>query len=409
MLIEGIANDSSGLLLPDLVTSIAQKLQRALATGSRANPVNITDVRDTDVADADGEEDEEEEDWSEEEEYDPGDDDDFGLASPGSRITSNTVETLRLSPEAAAKVNSCIRRDIRAAKLAGLSVGVVSGMKAESVNSILCLSIRIAKLGLSEDALQAWDLEPKQYLMLLICYANGYKSLNEITANAARHQGISFRVGVGNKYKCTLLEALAAFSDTAKDMSKSHQGGASETGEGPQRPRAGFSNIFISSSLNEFLNSQFISLVRIRVSLGVGWHGAKRYLDHRQGQLGANATDLPAECLEELDEKKEIILSERLVTDHLTDQQVETVSFPFVAMQFTLRYLTRCTEFCLVCHDKIEASFEALKPYVCDKPLCLYQYMSLGFGPSVEHEIMTQPYVVDLLVSFCYASAQVSH
>ena len=70
-----------------------------------------------------------------------------------------------------------------------------------------------------------------------------------------------------------------------------------------------------------------------------------------------------------------------------------------------MRYLLRCTEFCLVCHDKIEGGFEALKPYVCNKPLCLYQYMSLGFGPSVEHEIITQPYVVDLLVSFCYTAA----
>ena len=32
--------------------------------------------------------------------------------------------------------------------------------------------------------------------------------------------------------------------------------------------------------------------------------------------------------------------------------------------------------------------------------------MALGFGPSIEHEILTQPYVVDLLISFCYAGAQ---
>lgn len=31
--------------------------------------------------------------------------------------------------------------------------------------------------------------------------------------------------------------------------------------------------------------------------------------------------------------------------------------------------------------------------------------MSLGFGPSIEHEIITQPHVMDLLISFCYASA----
>lgn len=32
--------------------------------------------------------------------------------------------------------------------------------------------------------------------------------------------------------------------------------------------------------------------------------------------------------------------------------------------------------------------------------------MSLGFGPSIEHEILTQPHVVDLLISFCYAAAK---
>ena len=90
--------------------------------------------------------------------------------------------------------------------------------------------------------------------------------------------------------------------------------------------------------------------------------------------------------------------------DHLRSNERQR-SFPLVAMQYALRHLVRCTEFCLVCHCKVEADFEALKPYVCSKPLCLYQYMSLGFGPSIEHEIITQPHVVDLLVSFCYASA----
>jgi ubiquitin-conjugating enzyme E2 Q len=96
------------------------------------------------------------------------------------------------------------------------------------------------------------------------------------------------------------------------------------------------------------------------------------------------------------------------MADHLTDIQVKETSFPLLAAQFAVRYLTRCTEFCLVCHDKINDEFGALKPYVCDKPLSLYQYMSLGFGPSVEHEILTQPYVVDLLASFAYSSAFVS-
>lgn len=35
----------------------------------------------------------------------------------------------------------------------------------------------------------------------------------------------------------------------------------------------------------------------------------------------------------------------------------------------------------------------------------LYQYFSLGFGPSIEHEIVTAPEVVDLLINFAYSSA----
>jgi ubiquitin-conjugating enzyme E2 Q len=83
------------------------------------------------------------------------------------------------------------------------------------------------------------------------------------------------------------------------------------------------------------------------------------------------------------------------------------LSFPLLAMQFVLRHFVRCTEFCLVCHRKLESDVEAIKPYVCDSPLCLYQYMALGLGPSIEHEVVAQPYVVDLLVSFCYNSAVV--
>lgn len=54
----------------------------------------------------------------------------------------------------------------------------------------------------------------------------------------------------------------------------------------------------------------------------------------------------------------------------------------------------------------MKKEFEALKPYVCKDPLCLFQYITMGFGPSIEHEILSQPYVVDLLVTLCYSSIQ---
>ncbi|KAK2629920.1 hypothetical protein QTJ16_000740 [Diplocarpon rosae] len=405
--LEDVVSCSFGVRLPVLISTFSRKIQMALAAGSREELLSTGDYDDIEMLDAglkDVEEDQENG-SSEEEEYYLEDDDDFGIGLLQQGSTSYSNDTRRVSQESASKINGRIRHDLRTAKFAGFNVGVLSGMKAESGSSILSLSARIAKLGLSEEAIQAWDLEPQQYIILLIRYSNGYKSFDDIDTESARSQDISFRVGVSNKYKCTLLEALAAFSDLAKDMSRSFHGETHQPTEEAKQPTTGFSNIFISSSLNEFINTQLISLVKIRASVGIGWDGARCYFSDRQGQMDVQSSELPSVYFEESNLQKDSSLPERIATDHLTDHQATMISFPLIAAQFTLRYLTRCTEFCLVCHDRLGEDFEALKPYVCDKPLCLYQYMSLGFGPSVEHEILTQPYVVDLLISFCYSSA----
>lgn len=82
----------------------------------------------------------------------------------------------------------------------------------------------------------------------------------------------------------------------------------------------------------------------------------------------------------------------------------EDFSLPLVVMQFALRRLSRCTEFCLVCHRKLIRGYEAVKPYVCEDQLCIHQYLNLGFGHTVEHEVIKHPYVVDLLISFFAAA-----
>jgi ubiquitin-conjugating enzyme E2 Q len=48
------------------------------------------------------------------------------------------------------------------------------------------------------------------------------------------------------------------------------------------------------------------------------------------------------------------------------------------------KYIQLCTRYCIVCHNKLNNDFEALKPYVCDSKLCAYQYYSLNRGPSLE-------------------------
>jgi ubiquitin-conjugating enzyme E2 Q len=385
--------------LPELISILSQKLQSAFATGTQQAPFNIDDSSDVAMGGVDGNGSLDEDSESDEEYhgYDS-ENDDFDSAVPG---TSSSA-TFNLSTETAKKMNQRIRHDVRAAKMAGFSVGILNGMKAESVSSLVSISIRVAKLGLSEEAIQAWDLEPQQYIVLLIRYSSGYKAFEAVITDPAKSHDIAFRIGVCNRYKPSITAALVAFTDVTKNMDQKDEDGHQDTNE-----NAGFSNLFISSSLNDFITHQFISLLKIRNGIGLGWDGAKRYYNDKQGKMDAGAAEVPLSYYEESIEK-ESTLPTAVAADHLTDHHVKQISFPLIAAQFAMRYLVRCTEFCLVCHDKIEEDFEALKPYVCSKPLCLYQYMSLGFGPSVEHEILTQPYVVDLLVSFCYASALVS-
>ena len=400
--LEDVANFSAGMKLPELVTILSQKLHNAFATGTRDAPFDIDDGSDVPMGgfDGNGPSEAEEEEDTDYPEYDS-EPDDFGIGNSESQRRSSNA-TYHMSPEAAVKFNRRIRHDMRAAKLAGFTVGVLTGMKADSMSSLVSISIRVAQLGLSEEAMQAWDLEPQQYIVLLIRYSSGYKTLEDVISQAASNLDIEFRVGVCNKYKPSVNAAIVAFSATINKM-----GGGDGEEDAAVSDETGFSNLFISSSLNDFIGGQFISLLKIRNSAGIGWEGAKLYFNDKQGKLDLHAEDLPASYYETSSEK-DSTLAAAISSDHLTDHQVKEISFPLLAAQFAMRYLVRCTDFCLVCHDKIEEDFEALKPYVCNKPLCLYQYMSLGFGPSVEHEISTQPYVVDLLVSFCYASATVS-
>ncbi|TVY68712.1 Ubiquitin-conjugating enzyme E2 Q2 [Lachnellula suecica] len=388
--LDNVQEISAGMSIPDLVAAISKTLLKVTATGSRDDPVQLDGASDAPSEDG----------MSEDESVRYSSDDEWGMGQTGEARRTSTVH--KFNDQDSAALNRRIRADLRAAKLAGFKIGILNGLKADSVSSMLSISVQVGQLGLSDEAIQAWDLEPQQYIVLLVRYSSGYTTFDTIIKEAAKSLGVDFRIGFSNKYKPTRTEALAAFAEITKDAHKTSE----DSGNGLEElgsPTAGFSNLFISSSLNNFINQDFVSLLKIRHSEGITWLGAKAWFNAKQSRMDHHE----AEILDSyyVEDKSQSTLPEMLSKDHLKDDQVTQFSFPLIAAQFALRYLVRCTEYCLVCHDKIEEQFDALKPYVCSKPLCLYQYMSLGFGPSVEHEILTQPYVVDLLVSFCYASA----
>ncbi|KAL4782162.1 hypothetical protein BJX76DRAFT_359242 [Aspergillus varians] len=291
--------------------------------------------------------------------------------------------------ESVINVHECIRADLRKARQAGFRVGYLGDLDS---SVILCASRRISKLGISHEAMEAWGVRPSQYFVLLIRYPHGYRRFLDVVHNQGGAVLIQLYAGVCEKYKPSLYSALHVFETGAAPVS--HDANRVET-------EPVLNSIFIGKSLQALLNGRFTDIVKYRLENGFSWTGAELYLNDGQGKLLDAFERSHSKYFEP--ESWRVPPPDFLKDDHLAKaEQPSDISLLLIAMQFTLRRFVKCTEFCLNCYCKIDAGFEALKPFVCSKGLCLYQYMSLGMGPSLEWEISSQPYVADLLISFAY-------
>ncbi|KXT00322.1 hypothetical protein AC578_6467 [Pseudocercospora eumusae] len=335
--------------------------------------------------------------------------DNEGFGIPPSTTTSLTTTTASKPARTFTRpFRQRIREDLRAAKAAGFKLGVL-GHLLHGSNSYVTMSIRIAKLGISEEAMQAWQLESSEYLILIIQYPNGYKTNEELAAydSIRLTPNIAMRVVLGKRYKPTLQEAIKAFTVVKKNDRSSISVTDIPKADEHVDDISSIREAFISKPLVGLLQERLVPIIRFR-GAGLDWQGAE---SHYQRQVNSASKASTSDIIAAEHFEREIIgeaFPDIMRADHYA-QYVErgkfNFSFPLLAMQFTLRHFVRCTEFCLVCHRKLNSEVEAIKPYVCDDSLCLYQYMSLGLGPSIEHELIAQPYTVDLLVSFCYSSA----
>ena len=341
----------------------------------------------------------------EEDDYDAFSEDEMFGDNRRASTKITTASQFASTSASSAALRDRIRADLTAAKASGFKVGH-QGPLMDGQNSYVSLAIRISKLGISEEAMQAWELEPSEYLILILQYPVGYQSLDDLQgldASGAR-KVVSLKVGISSQYKPSLQEAIAAFTRLTSEEEAKQRREQLEQAKKDTHPK-GFRDAFISRPLNGLMNDRLATILRYRM-IGMSWTGAEEFFNDYQGKA---FTMTGEEYMENKYMKEETTHSSfpTIVTsDHFFDSKPgQRLSLPLLGMQFLLRHFVRCTEFCLVCHCKLADNLEALKPYVCDKPLCLYQYMSLGFGPSIEHEIISQPYVVDLLTSFCWHSA----
>jgi ubiquitin-conjugating enzyme E2 Q len=392
-----------GLTVYEMVVQLSGRLEKEI---DRVVDGGTESLSDADEANEEEEDADDDYDAAYDEDY-PSDGDQFGLPSSARRQTHQTSGLN--GPQIALLVHR-IRRDLRQVKLAGYKVGFLDSFGKTAASGMVSISIRVDKLGLSDEAMEAWDVSPTEYVVLLLRTGRQYNPLERVMEQAAVSTEVEFRIGKCNKFKPLPSQAAHAFAESNRPLDTkdaSPEGGDSTHGD------TRFEKLFISNSLDSFMCESFISLLKIREARGLDWEKANEFLLSRIGLFTEDRLlSDPVPGTEESDQTPQVLDSapERIGgPDHLLEKGTTNErSLPLVAMEFAMRYFVRCTEYCLRCHRRLEKGFEALRPYVCSDPLCLFQYMAMGFGPSIEHEILTEPYVVDLLVSLCYAAIQPS-
>ncbi|KAI2462778.1 hypothetical protein F4781DRAFT_177303 [Annulohypoxylon bovei var. microspora] len=379
--------EAMGVKVDNMLTSLSQRLRAVLENNGLDGAGDITMIdadSDVDASDLDMEDTDSSSDV-------PFEYDDDGYGS-GSHLQLSEEGRPNLSPvPLPAPVMARFRRDLRSVLGADIHTGKVCGFGDSTPEGIVFISIRVNKLCLPTATREAWGLVPSDYIVLLIRYHGCYSTFEDIIDKPVENIKMEFRLRKCSKKKPSFQQAREAFTS---------QGNAPRQ-EMPKTPE--LSNLWISKSMDDFMNGEFFSILKIRNLYDVSWEKAKEL--HSQTIRSNKGIDTQNIDREE-EPSNEAQLPSLLASDHFLS--AEERSLPLIAMQFALRYLVRCTDYCTVCHLKVKGNFAALMPYVCSEPLCLHQYMNLGFGPSMDHEIIYHPCVVDLLISFCYASLYIS-
>lgn len=310
----------------------------------------------------------------------------------------------KVSPDRPIEAANSIRhlkRDLRTAQSAGISVGVFPRRPLRGAE-FFSLSLRVMKLGIPEHALEAWGLKDDEYLVLLCRFAPHYPTVSEIWNTNSEQRKPQFRFGKCSRPKPSVETSCLAFS-TSVDGTADYREIADRSGKkgDDEAASGGFIPLYMSNSINMLMNADFLKLLHMRRNNGLSWDGAIR----RRKSLAGHDILLQEDTSK--DDTSDNLVFENsmpsLTHDYALDDE-EKLSLPMIAMQFALRRLVRCTQYCMVCHQRLEDEFEALKPYVCSNSLCTYQFVTLGLGASTEHEIIHNPYVIDILISF-FASA----
>ncbi|RGP72709.1 hypothetical protein FLONG3_6717 [Fusarium longipes] len=378
---------TEGKSVPDVVALISKALAKKLDSSDQLHS-QIDGVSSDDDGSAF--------DDNEESYYDAQFDDPMEIDTPlPTRVSSNNQ-----TPSTSTASMSRLKRHLREARREGFHVWVPPEGRGHDAFHIFSLSIHASLLSVPEDALGAWGLKSSEYVVMLFRLPSGYPSLSTFFQLPYDQATVQFSVGKCVNPNPSYASAARVFEHGSQEILEE----ATQNGEEPASP---FLSLYMSLSLDTLLNKEFPHLLQLRQSEEISWDQAQE-LHVKLGRGNHQPSHAPQSANADLsqgqDKGSDRFELEFLQRDYVP-KDAEDLNLILYAMQFGLQRLVKCTKYCLVCHQRIEGGVKAIKPFVCKDPLCLFQYLSLGFCQSIEYEITNNPNIVDLLVSFFYAAA----
>lgn len=329
------------------------------------------------------------------------------------------------------ETSTALKRDFLDVVGAGYQPGL---LRFGTDDFVLSISTPVLDLGVPTRALVAWDrrlLSASRHFVLLVSGLRARWPVMRADGSLIGDRNIRFHVGLSPLYKpstASVTHTVRTFALKDDDLEAKTEPEpepidpdidpweAELRAQQKEKERLAsivvddnaFERFSLSSSLDSLLDHQFLPVVRLRLKFGLGWAGAETL--HMLSQNMQTKPDelyniYKLEFVKADKEEQSVAKKYALPIDPIKDRDDPAhVNLLLAAFCYLIRRLAMCTRFCLVCHRRIESTYEALKPYVCTDKLCTYQYYSLNFGPSIEYEIEANTEVVDLLVSLTYVA-----
>ncbi|KAJ4019136.1 hypothetical protein NW752_004875 [Fusarium irregulare] len=375
--LQEISDLANGKSVTDVIALISNRLTKKLEASSQLDGhISHEDSTTSDIDD-------------DEESFYETEFDDMDIDPIPEREPSLHNEDPSTAVAAAAAITGRLKRHLREARSEGYHLWIPVEDREHGGLHKFSLSIHASKLKIPEEALEAWGLNPSDYVVMMFKLTSEYPLLSTFLEPSDRSI-IQFSFGKCTSPNPSSISATRVFEGDDPES-------ADEEIKSRDESSSPFLPLCMSLSFDTLLNKEFPKLLRLRLSEGISWDQAQElYAELSTGTHDTNAVKNHDESSDQFD-------LELLERNYLS-KDADALNIILIAMQFSLQRLVNCPKYCLVCHRRTGNSFETIKPFVCESQLCLFQYLSLGFCQSIEHEIIHNSNVVDLLVSFFYAA-----